>query len=52
MHGMAAFAGWPERSADFFPYADKRFAYWTGYFSSRANLKKTVRDLNVNLMSA
>ena len=46
------FPGWPLRSADLFPYADKAFAYWTGYFSTRANLKKTIRDLNVNMMSS
>jgi len=27
-----------------FPYADKAEDYWTGYFTSRPNAKKQVRD--------
>lgn len=32
-----------------FPYADQAEDYWTGYFSSRANYKKYVRDGQANL---
>ena len=33
------------KTDDFFPYADKPQAYWTGYFTSRPALKRLVRDL-------
>jgi len=26
---------WPTNDFDFFPYADNKNAYWTGYFTSR-----------------
>ena len=32
-----------------FPYADQPQDYWTGYFTSRANSKKQVRDGQANL---
>lgn len=35
---------WPTRYSDMFPYADVPEDYWTGYFTSRANAKKQVRD--------
>jgi len=35
---------YPEKSDDFFPYADLPNAYWTGYFTSRVNLKCQVRE--------
>jgi hypothetical protein len=31
---------WPTKYDDMFPYADHEAAYWTGYFTSRANSKK------------
>jgi hypothetical protein len=40
---------WPTRYADMFPYADKPEDYWTGYFTSRPNFKKFVRDGQSNL---
>ena len=32
---------------DFFPYADNAHCYWTGYFSSRANLKGLIKQLGL-----
>lgn len=32
------------KNYDFFPYADKAFAYWTGFYTSRPYLKGLVRD--------
>ena len=46
------FGGWPVKTDDFFPYADAKHIYWTGYFTSRANLKKNIRDLTRSLLSA
>ena len=34
---------WPTKYDDMFPYADKLDAYWTGYFTSRPNLKVKIR---------
>ena len=28
-----------------FPYADKPTSYWTGFYTSRPNLKKMIKDL-------
>ena len=39
--------GWPERHDDYFPYAMYPDSYWTGYFSSRPNLKKNIRDFTI-----
>lgn len=39
----------PTRYADMFPYADIPEDYWTGYFTSRPNLKKYIRDGQANL---
>jgi lysosomal alpha-mannosidase len=36
-------ATWPIKYDDFFPYAHKPHAFWTGYFTSRAALKFNVR---------
>ena len=35
-----------ETDLDFFPYADKEYAYWTGYFTSRPYLKGIARYLS------
>lgn len=32
------------KTDDFFPYADRQNAYWTGYFTSRVAVKGFVRD--------
>ncbi|XP_024023141.1 probable alpha-mannosidase At5g13980 isoform X2 [Morus notabilis] len=34
---------WPIKNDDYFPYADRVNAYWTGYFTSRPALKGYVR---------
>jgi len=34
---------WPTKTDDMMPYSDQPDAYWTGYFSSRANLKSYTR---------
>ena len=35
------------KNFDFFPYADNAHCYWTGYFSSRANLKGLIKQLGL-----
>ena len=39
-------ATWPVKRDDFFPYAHRPHAFWTGYFTSRAALKLYVRRVN------
>ncbi|KAJ1295941.1 hypothetical protein BS78_01G261000 [Paspalum vaginatum] len=34
---------WPVKYDDYFPYADAKNAYWTGYYSSRPTFKRYVR---------
>eukprot|EP00456_Euglypha_rotunda_P038373 TRINITY_DN2949_c0_g1_i3.p1 TRINITY_DN2949_c0_g1~~TRINITY_DN2949_c0_g1_i3.p1 ORF type:complete len:782 (+),score=111.62 TRINITY_DN2949_c0_g1_i3:151-2346(+) len=34
---------WSIKTDDFFPYADNQYSYWTGYFTSRAALKRQNR---------
>ena len=36
----------PIKYDDQFPYADKQFAYWTGYFTSRAVSKGNIREFD------
>ena len=35
---------WPTKYDDLFPYADAPDAYWTGFYTSKANDKKFFRD--------
>lgn len=42
---------WPVRFDDSFPYSDTTSDFWTGYFSSREDLKKQIRDTSA-LMNA
>ncbi|KAF6169657.1 hypothetical protein GIB67_004049 [Kingdonia uniflora] len=37
---------WQVKTGDFFPYADKPNAYWTGYFTSRPAFKGYVRMMS------
>ncbi|PKI52495.1 hypothetical protein CRG98_027067 [Punica granatum] len=37
---------WPLKTGDYFPYADRANAYWTGYFTSRPALKRYVRIMS------
>jgi len=43
---------WPTKYDDMFPYADYYNDYWSGYFTSRPNLKSTVRRGSHNLMAS
>ncbi|KAI3457771.1 hypothetical protein Pfo_014434 [Paulownia fortunei] len=48
----AANEKWPLKTGDFFPYADRENAYWTGYFTSRPALKGYVRMLSGYYLAA
>ncbi|KAK6267068.1 hypothetical protein QUC31_017905 [Theobroma cacao] len=48
----AANEQWPLKTDDFFPYADKLNAYWTGYFTSRPAFKGYVRVLSAYYLAA
>jgi hypothetical protein len=37
---------WTSKTDDFFPYADRPHAFWTGYFTSRIALKGYERHSN------
>ncbi|CAK9177487.1 unnamed protein product [Ilex paraguariensis] len=43
---------WPLKTDDFFPYADRVNAYWTGYFTSRPALKGYVRMISGYYLAA
>ncbi len=43
---------WPTKTDDFFPYASDPHAYWTGYFSSRPNSKRFIREASNYLQFA
>ncbi|KAK7410985.1 hypothetical protein VNO78_02279 [Psophocarpus tetragonolobus] len=48
----AANEAWPIKTDDYFPYADRVNAYWTGYFTSRPALKGYVRFLGGYYLAA
>ncbi|PON53460.1 Glucan biosynthesis, periplasmic [Parasponia andersonii] len=48
----AANETWPLKTDDYFPYADRQNAYWTGYFTSRPGLKRYVRLLSGYYLAA
>ncbi|GAB4853095.1 hypothetical protein Ancab_017279 [Ancistrocladus abbreviatus] len=48
----AANETWPLKSHDYFPYADREHAYWTGFFSSRPGFKRYVRALSGYYLAA
>ncbi|WRX19689.1 Glycoside hydrolase family 38 [Theobroma cacao] len=43
---------WPLKTDDYFPYADRVNAYWTGYFTSRPALKRYVRIMSGYYLAA
>lgn len=48
---------WPTHKSDFFPYNGmtrdiSQGHYWTGYFTSRPNFKKLIRDYTAMVQSA
>ncbi|XP_028229498.1 probable alpha-mannosidase At5g13980 [Glycine soja] len=48
----AANEAWPIKTDDFFPYADRVNAYWTGYFTSRPAIKGYVRLMSGYYLAA
>ncbi|KAJ7971780.1 Alpha-mannosidase [Quillaja saponaria] len=48
----ASSESWPIKNDDFFPYADRANAYWTGYFSSRPAFKHYVRIMSGYYLAA
>ncbi|XP_042478440.1 alpha-mannosidase [Macadamia integrifolia] len=48
----AANESWPLKTDDYFPYADRKDAYWTGFFTSRPALKRYVRMLSGYYLAA
>ncbi|KAL0543429.1 hypothetical protein IC582_018525 [Cucumis melo] len=48
----AANESWPLKTDDFFPYADRDHAYWTGFFTSRPAFKGYIRTLSGYYLAA
>ncbi|KAF7840227.1 putative alpha-mannosidase [Senna tora] len=48
----AANEAWPIKTEDYFPYADRVNAYWTGYFTSRPAIKGYVRVMSGYYLAA
>ena len=42
---------WPTKYDDLFPYADQEHVYWTGFFTSRPNIKGYVREASSDLIA-
>ena len=49
---IEANVSWPVKYDDMFPYSDGPGDFWTGYFTSRANSKKQVRDGQANIVAS
>ncbi|XP_022230104.2 lysosomal alpha-mannosidase-like [Drosophila obscura] len=45
-------ATWPNKTQDFFPYANDSNSFWTGYYTSRPTQKRFERDGNHMLQTA
>ena len=43
---------WPDKKDDGFPYSSDYGEYWTGFFTSRANLKSYIRRASSNLFAS
>ena len=43
---------WPVKTDDFFPYSDCEDCFWTGYFTSRPNLKRYERAMSAYQLAA
>mmetsp|Transcript_34522 Transcript_34522/g.25614 ORF Transcript_34522/g.25614 Transcript_34522/m.25614 type:complete len:193 (-) Transcript_34522:1008-1586(-) len=43
---------WPTKYDDMFPYADNSVTFWSGYFTSRSNLKEYIRRASRHLTAA
>uniref|UniRef100_A0A0D3HB24 Alpha-mannosidase n=1 Tax=Oryza barthii TaxID=65489 RepID=A0A0D3HB24_9ORYZ len=43
---------WPLKYDDYFPYADAKNAYWTGYFTSRPTFKRYIRMISGYYLAA
>ncbi|OVA19618.1 Glycoside hydrolase family 38 [Macleaya cordata] len=48
----AANETWPLKTDDYFPYADRAYAYWTGFFTSRPAFKRYIRMLSGYYLAA
>ncbi|CAH9082893.1 unnamed protein product [Cuscuta europaea] len=48
----ASHQSWPLKTEDYFPYADRENAYWTGYFTSRPAIKGYVRSMSAYYLAA
>ncbi|XP_071696221.1 alpha-mannosidase-like [Rutidosis leptorrhynchoides] len=49
---LASNVTWPLKTDDYFPYADGKDSYWTGYFTSRPALKGYIRSLSGYYLAA
>ncbi|XP_022141414.1 probable alpha-mannosidase At5g13980 [Momordica charantia] len=49
---FATNSSWPVKIDDYFPYADRVNAYWTGYFTSRPSIKHFVRMMSGYYLAA
>lgn len=43
---------WPTKYDDMFPYSNEGTSYWTGYFTTRPNLKQYSRRASQTLMAS